>query len=253
MKTAMVAMAAAGLLAAGCGTGDPAAALEVAATRGTVGAVIVRQGPEIDGTLESPAWRKCPPLVLGNVMSEEVGELRTTGRVLFDDTHLYVAWECAEPDTSILTAEVTDRDGTVWNDDYVDLFVTGDPRVGSYHFLVNSIGTLLDAHTPPGEDREDTSWNSTAVVKTSVEKDKRWIVTLSVPLKEIGAYVGEGQTWPINLNRTRPLGSNQWLESSWSSKGRSRYRDPAGWGRIEDVRIRRRPGGVTRTAEPPKE
>ena len=237
--------------AAGCQNGELGGPAEVAATRGTVGAVIVRKGPAIDGTLASPLWQKCPALVLGKVMSQELGELKTTARVLFDGTHLYVAWDCTEPDTGSIKAAVKDRDGSVWNDDSVELFITGDPRVGWFHFTINAVGTLLDARTTPGENREDSSWNSSAVASARVEKDKRWTVTLSVPLKELGAYVGEGQTWAMNLNRTRPLGSNQWQESSWSATGRSRYRDSAGWGKIVGVRIPRRADGVTRTAQPP--
>jgi hypothetical protein len=254
MKRAIVVAMVAGSLvvAAGCGNGGWAGPQEIVAKRGVVSAVRVAKGPVIDGTLQSKVWQKCPPLELGKCLSSEIGALKTHGRVLFDPTHLYVAFECFEPDTSKLKTAVTQRDGTVWNDDYVDLFVTGDPRTGSYHFLVNPVGTLLDARTGPDDSSEDTSWNSSAVVKTSTEKNKRWIVTLSVPLKELGARVGEDQTWPMNLNRTRPLGSNQFEESSWSPTGGSQYRDPAGWGKIIGVRIVSRPDGVTRTVEPPK-
>jgi len=254
MNRAIIVAAAAGLLAAAAGcNGWVTPAGEITASRGVVTAVRVHRGPTVDGTLKCPIWQKCPPLVLGDVMSDQVGELKSTARVLFDKTHLYVGWECLEPDTSRVKADVAERDANVWNDDYVDLFVTADARVGSYHFLINSLGTLLDAHIPPDGGNEDTAWNSTAVVKASVEKNKRWVVTMKVPLKELGAYIGEGQTWPMNLNRTRPLGSNQFVESSWSSTGRSQYSDPSGWGKIVGVRIVPAAGGVTRTDQPPAE
>ena len=166
MKQVMVLVIVAGFLAAaGCQESDLGAAQKVTATRGRVGAVMVKKGPAIDGTLTSPIWQACPPLRLGMVSTGASGELETTARVLFDPTHLYVAWDCAEPDTGSIIATVRQRDGTVWNDDSVELFITGDPRLGAYHFVVNSLGTLLDAHIAPGEDRGNDAWDSTAVAK----------------------------------------------------------------------------------------
>ena len=106
----MLAIAAA-VLVAGCANVAPYGSdRQVKATRGTLEAPMVAKGPPLDGTLNSPVWQKCPPLVLGNVSSEEVGELKTLGRVLFTPTHLYVAWECTEPDTSVLKADAASRD-----------------------------------------------------------------------------------------------------------------------------------------------
>jgi len=249
MKRAMMLLIVAGLLMAGCHNGAYSGP-ELSATRGVVPAVIVKKGPKIDGTLKSPLWKKCPPLVLGEVMSDQVGELKTTAWVLFDATHLYVAWECLEPDTSSLKADATQRDDDAWNDDSVELFICADPRVGAFHFAINSNGVLQDWKIDEyGEN--DLSWNSSAVVRASVEKNKRWIVTMKVPLRELGAYVGENQTWAMNLNRTKPA-DGSWIESSWSAKGRSDYNDSDGWGKIVGVRIPRRSDGVTRTAKPPK-
>jgi hypothetical protein len=247
MRRTILAIAVGAVLAAGCGEATTQPVLT--ATRGAVQAVIVSTPPRADGTLNCPIWQKCPPLVLGRCQSQETSPLKTTARVLFDATNLYVAWECIEPDTSALKVEAKARDEDAWNDDSVELFISADPREGHRHFAVNSQGVLQDWKGSPEGD-EDLSWNSSATVKTSIEKNKRWIVTLSVPLKELGAYVGAGQTWSLNLNRTKPLGERQWTESSWSAEGRSKYTDSAGWGKITGVNIPRRADGVTRMAEP---
>ena len=98
MKQIMILVVVAGsLAAAGCREGDLGAAQKVTATRGRVGAVMVKKGPAIDGTLKSPYWQACPPLRLGKVTSEEIGELKSTARVLFDETHLYVGCTAAAP------------------------------------------------------------------------------------------------------------------------------------------------------------
>lgn len=251
MKRTMVVMFLAGcvVLAAGC-NGEAGPAKEIVATRGVLTAVMVKKAPPVDGTLKSPIWKACPPLKLGQVMSEEIGELKTTARMLFTETHLYVAWECLEADTGSLKAEAKQRDDDAWNDDSVELFISGDARVGYFHFAVNSQGVLQDWKIDPYE-TSDLSWNSSAKAAASVEKGKGWIVTLSVPLKELGAYVGKDQTWPMNLNRTKPLGPQQWTETSWSAKGRSSYNVVEGWGKVVGVAVRHRADGVTRKAEAP--
>ena len=80
-------------------------------------AVIVEKGPPIDGTLDSPIWGKCPPLVLGECTSDKPGAMKTTARVLFDATKLYAAWVCHETDMGSIRQNVTERDGQVWQDD----------------------------------------------------------------------------------------------------------------------------------------
>lgn len=222
-----------------------------AARRGAAQAVIVEKGPEIDGTLKSPLWQQCPPLDLGECTAEKPGPFKTTARLLFDPTHLYVAFECAESDTAGLKQDCTVRDGAVWEDDCVELFVTGDIREGYFHFAVNPAGALMDARTR-GTNRDDAAWNSSAVAKASVEAGKGWTVTMSVPLKELGAYVGEGQTWVLNLNRTRPARGGQGIaEWSWAVMGSNDYHQVRDFGQVKGLKIVRRDDGVTREAAAP--
>jgi hypothetical protein len=210
----------------------------------------IEKGPQIDGTLKSPVWQAGPPVALGECTSDKPGPPATTARVLFDATRLYVSFDCAEPDTAGLKQDVAERDGKVWEDDCVEVFVTGDLREGYCHFIINPRGVFADAVTR-GSKRDDASWTSSAVVKASIVPKERWVVTLSVPLKELAAYVGENQTWVMNLNRTRPArGGMPEAEWSWAILGSSDYHQVLDYGRIEGVRIPRREDGVTRQAPP---
>ena len=231
MKPAMIAMIVAGCVLGGCSNVIQPADV---ATRGELSAVIVTKGPAVDGTLNDPTWQACPPLELGRCGSDEVGVLRCAARALLDEKNLYVAVECLEQDTGRLTADVTGRDAAIWNNDSVDVFVHPQDAKQACHFIVACNGELLDALETGIED--DTSWNSSAVAKVTVNKNKSWIVTLSVPLAELGAKPGENQTWLLNINRTRPLGG-QWVESSWSRSGRSDYHDSTGWGKLTRVNV----------------
>ncbi|KKL54204.1 hypothetical protein LCGC14_2267760, partial [marine sediment metagenome] len=157
--------------------------------RGEMRAVIVAKGPAVDGTLADPVWAKCPELPLGECTGRGPGMLKTTARVLFDATKLYVGFVCTDPDTDSLKTDAAQRDAQVWADDCVELFVTGDLRTGYYHFVVNPAGVLFDSRTAGGQ-KDDTSWNSSVQVKATVQKGKGWTVTLAVPLAQLGALVG---------------------------------------------------------------
>ena len=233
MRRATVLIILVGCMLAGCSQVIQPADV---AKRGELSAVIVSKGPAIDGTLNDSIWQACPALELGECQSDEIGELKSTARVLFDAKNLYIAVECVEKDSSTLKTDVTGRDADLWGNDHVDVFIRTQGSEESRHFIVACNGDLFDAK---GTDRDDsdTTWDSSAVAKVTVNKDKNWIVTMSVSLAELGAKPGQNQTWLLNLNRTRPMGGDQWVESSWSAKGSSDYHDYECWGKITRVNI----------------
>jgi len=236
MKRAAILWVAIALMIAGCGGGGLVGPEVLTATRGEVGAVMVSKGPVIDGTLNCKAWQLCPPLKLGKVSSDEIGQLKTIGRVLFDSTHMYVGFECIETNTGAIVADNSARDSDVWQDDAVEVFVSPDVRKGYFQFAVNSRGALMDGKAGAWE-RPDTAWNSKAIVKASVVKGKCWIVTMAIPLADLGAKAGANQNWALNLNRSKPLGDGNFIESSWSNKGASDYHDSTGWGKVKGLKV----------------
>jgi hypothetical protein len=216
--------------------------------RGEAKAVMVEQGPEIDGTLASPLWNKCPPLELGMATSDKPAPLKTVARVLFSPTHLYLGVGCAEPDTEGIKKAVTKRDGPVYSDDSIEFFVSGDPRVGYFQFVFNARGTMMDGTFKPGQ-HVNKSWNSSAEVKAGIEKDERWVLTVKIPLKELGAYVGDDQVWAMNLNRNRSGGKNRKsFHLSWSIMTKTDWHQVNDYGMVTGVRVPKRADGVTRTA-----
>ncbi len=215
-------------------------------TRGRARAVIVKKGPAIDGTMKDPVWRRCPRWPMGACTSGDPLKSATWGRVLFDPTCVYVGIYCAECDTDGLVMNATDRDGEVWRDDSVEVFLLADPEKPYYQFTINPKGTLYDGR--------DTSaaWNSSAEVKTSIEKGKAWTATLKVPMRELDAYVGQGQTWTMNLNRTRrPRGGDPLLEYSWAIMNSRNFHSPRQFGVVQGVKVPKRDDGVVRVREAP--
>ncbi len=232
------------LLAVVCATASSVSA--AAPKRGEMAAVTVAEAPALDGVGRTGVWEKCPAMPLGECTSGKPGVSRTSARVLFGPTKLYVSFDCAEGDTDGIVAKATTADGDVWADDSVEVFVSGDSRVGMFHFAVNAKGVLFDAKG------KDKGYSSRATAKAAIAKGKGWTVTLAIPLKNIGAYVGEGQTWVLNLNRTKPgpTPSQPAGEWSWAIMGSSDYHQVADYGRITGVSVPKRADGVTREAAP---
>jgi lysophospholipase L1-like esterase len=216
------------------------------AARGKLDAVIVKEGPKLDGTMDDAVWKKCPKMPLGRCTSDKPHKYDTWARVLIDPTHVYVGVYCEEPDTENLKMDVTVRDGRVWQDDSVEIFLRPDPEKPYYQFTINPRGTMLDSRV------KRSAWNSSAEAKTSIQKNKAWIVTFKVPMREISAYVGKDQNWTLNINRSRqPRGGDPLLEYSWAVLNSNQYHSPREFGIMKDVDVPKRDDGVTRERTTP--
>ena len=223
-----------------------AAEASAATVRGEAVAVCVEKSPVMDGTLQDPLWEKCPAWPMGACTSENQQKYATWAKVLFGPAHVYVGVYCEEPDTAGLAAKIAKRDGPVWEDDAVEVFLRPDPQEAACQFVVNPLGTLYDAHD------KNPAYNSTAEVKAHVEKGKAWTVTLKIPMREIGAYVGEDQMWTLNVYRTRQArGGDPILLYSWSIMSDADYHNAREFGVVTGVKVPKTEGGVTRIRATP--
>jgi hypothetical protein len=162
------------------------------------------------------------------------GKLATTCRLLFDATHLFAAIECEEPDAQLL-ANARERDGEVWCDDCVELYILPHPEVGYRQIGVNVLGTIFDQRHPPGG-KSDRSWNADVKAAVSAQPGKGWKVALSVPLRDLGARPGGDQTWRFNVTRyrkARPGAPVQ--EYTWCDLPTADFHRPDAFGLIERV------------------
>ncbi len=216
----------------------------VAPRRGDAPAVNVERGPALDGTMAGATWDRSSPWPLGACTSEDPQKYPTWAKVLFDGTHVHVGVHCDEPDTDGLRMRVAERDGPVWEDDSVEVFLRPDPREPPCQFIVNPRGTLYDARG------KDASWTSTAEARTSIERGRSWTAVLRIPMRELGASVGEDQSWTMNIYRTRPArGGDPVLQYSWSIMTDADYHAAGEFGVVYGVNVPRRDDGVTRARE----
>lgn len=155
--------------------------------------------PKIDGKLDDACWRlagRAAPFVRND--GSRVAFVQTEALVCADAANLYVAFKCHEPAMSAVVANVVMRDGPVWNDDSVELFLGSAERaLGHYkHFIVNPAAALYDAHI------QEKDWDANVRVKTSKSSDA-WFVEMAIPFSCFDRAPRPGEAWLINFNRGR--------------------------------------------------
>ncbi|MBA3846191.1 MAG: hypothetical protein H0X45_06065, partial [Planctomycetes bacterium] len=140
--------------------------------------------PAVDGVLDDACWAKALTLDGFTVAgaSAPFAKRIVAQAVAHGDT-LYVAIECAEPDTTKLKRG-TKAGAGVWNDDCVEVFVrAGDVRTDGDQFLVNVDGAAEAVRRRGGRpvERVGDTWRAVSRVDAA-----RWIVEFALPAADIG-------------------------------------------------------------------
>src|SRR5699024_1055784 len=131
------------------------------------------QPPAIDGKLDDAVWKQASPLAgfWASNKTTHQASLLTTAWMSYDDENLYIAIRNDEPHMDQLKAEVTERDGPVWNDDCNEIFIM-PPEGDGAHLAINSANTQADlsmVRAATGDITQDQSWDGqwqSAVSKT---------------------------------------------------------------------------------------
>lgn len=154
-----------------------------------------------DGVLNEAAWDKAASVgdfIEGPGRKPEVD---TKWLVTYDDNNLYMAVLCSEPNTDKLVAKATTRDGNVWGDDSVEIYV--DPehqKIKAYFaFFINSKNVVYDRTADP-------NWSGDWSSATSIVPGKGWIVETAIPWKTMGLKPTAGHKLGMLVARGRQAG-----------------------------------------------
>ncbi len=150
--------------------------------------------PAIDGELDDACWRRAVRiLVLQDWRNGGVVQPETQVLVCWDSTGLYAAWDCREPQMKAILAR---RDGDVWRDDDVEVFLQAPGRLDYMHYMVNPLGRLAS------ESSTGKAVRSRARAAARRGRD-RWSVELFIPWRELGGPPRTGVPWRGNFHRVR--------------------------------------------------
>ncbi len=174
-------------------------------------------GVTIDGRVGAEEWAGATGVGAFARLGGPLARSRTSCSVAWDQEGLLVAWlMVGEP-----SAESHERDGDVWRDDAVELFVEPDPGGNYRHFTVNAAGAVLD------EIGRDTSWDPEWEAAASIA-DGRWQVEMRIPFAALGPTPQPGDAWRVNFCRDSVEPPEI---ASWAPLDRS-FHEPEGFGTL---------------------
>ncbi|MEA3402420.1 MAG: carbohydrate-binding family 9-like protein [Armatimonadota bacterium] len=178
-------------------------------------------------------WQEAPATEVFGRSTGQKAPVDTVARALWDDDALYVLFECSEPKMELLEASDRPRDGGVFFDDCVELFVDADRDQGRYrHFVVNAVGSIYDewrvANRP--KTTEQVAWDSGIEARADTGED-RWTVALRIPLQDLARPPKSGAQWGMNFCRHRTCSGGN---LSWSPTGMS-FHAPSRFGVVTFV------------------
>ncbi|MBN2312258.1 MAG: DUF4091 domain-containing protein [Candidatus Hydrogenedentes bacterium] len=159
--------------------------------------------PAIDGRVSVEEWARAGQID-GFVENLHGGAPAAATRAWagHDVESLYIAVVCEEPALSEVTSRTfSKRDGAVWNNECIEVFVDPQADRASYiHFLVD---ILNQRHDALGSDYYgyNPDWQSAVT-----QGDGQWAVEMAIPFLALGTPPPEpGQCWFANLCRERKV------------------------------------------------
>lgn len=196
----LVSLAALGLLVAAA----PASGQSAGRPPFLMHAVRAERPPLIDGAVTEREWAEAAhgeDFIQFEPNRGEPAHQQTVVRVLYDDSHLYVAFEAHDPEP--IMSQMTQRDAQLWNDDSVQIFVdTFHDKRSGYFFMTNLLGTQCDGRIGEDGTSNDNSWDA-PWASAARATDYGYSVEVSIPFSAIQYTAGQGTTWGVNFARTR--------------------------------------------------
>lgn len=167
-------------------------------------------GVRVDGYLDEAAWQAAleVPLAYENYPGDGIAAPVTTRAYLvYDETHLYIAFRAFDPEPAKIRAHLmdSDRQATFEQDDYVAVVLDtyNDSRRG-FEFRVNPRGVQMDGLFNQVNDDQDFSWD---VIWESAGRidEQGYLVEMAIPFDQLRFLRSEGdQIWGISLSRLWP-------------------------------------------------
>jgi hypothetical protein len=157
--------------------------------------------PLLDGKLDDPAWNKAEGSTTFVQKFPNEGQPpteRTTLRIVYDDTNVYVAFDCEQ--RSVPVVERLTRRGRLVESDWVSVAMgTRADGKSAFEFLVNASGVRVDAlrfnDTEKTEDR-DENWEAETAVR-----EGGWSAEFRIPLHLLRFASAPEQTWDLQARR----------------------------------------------------
>ncbi|HEV8322434.1 MAG TPA: carbohydrate-binding family 9-like protein [Myxococcota bacterium] len=183
--------------------------------------------PVVDGLLDDPAWAAAATTgPFTDTMTGGETSPATSARLLWHESGLYVAFDCADEDVH---SSFSARDDPIYKEEAVEVFLDGDGDGEDYVELQSNPGGVIFDSFLPRYRANQNGWTSGMVVGTHVDGtynvpgdvDRGWTVEMMIPWSAVAdaphAPPLPGDVWRANLFRLEmPPGASTNRGSAWS-------------------------------------
>ena len=156
----------------------------------------------LDGKVEDECWRQ-EGIRLNHIKTGDDAPVDSRAWLSHDDDALYIAVRCDEPEMDALAANAKERDGAVYLDDGIEIFICPQDDTSRYvQFVVNTEGVIFDGEkTAIAPYHANRDFKIEAVVHKA---ESNWSLELKVPFSELGVDAPAlGTAWRGNIIRNR--------------------------------------------------
>jgi len=189
----------------------------------------VKGAVKLDGRLAPAEWghAESHPFQRYQAAGSKLSTGATTSvRLLYDDSLLYIGYECREPRIDNLKLTPVGRDGNVYHSDEIEFFLNTDPDSDRkvMQFMASPLanafydarrGFIEDPLHPDYNNWEKTTWNPDWTYAFHVDREaKTWSIEMAMPFASLDiAPPQPGTVWTCNFARARRAGAEEL--SSW--------------------------------------
>jgi hypothetical protein len=168
--------------------------------------------PVIDGKLDDQVWATAKEVPLTRSFDGGPISRKTTFRMMWDDTNLYVAFRSEDPD---VWGSLRKKDDPIYNEDVVEVFLDADADGRTYNELqvsphnVNFDASFVARRSDLAEAMKWESDMKTAVyVKGTLDddsdQDEYWSAEMQIPIAKLNSVPHapvKGDRWRFNAYR----------------------------------------------------
>lgn len=169
--------------------------------------------PAIDGKLDDAAWKNAPEVTLTTSFDGREAQRKTRLRMVWDDTNVYVAFDCDDPD---VWGTLRNKDDAIYNQEVVEVFFDADGDGATYNELqVSPHNVNFDAAFVARRSDLDAAMKWESGMKSAVDvrgtldqsgdTDQGWSVEMQIPIVSLNKVPkvppSKGDKWRFNAYR----------------------------------------------------
>jgi len=183
----------------------------------------VSEPPTLDGKPTEACWQSAATPPVFHALGGNIAGPKTELRVIYDQQNLYVAVQTATGGDAVpAPGRKRQRDGRVWNDPGVELFLQTNPVLAeTMQLVLNSGNAIFDEFPAKGGKSWNPEWRHAANAFPG-----GWSAEMAIPFAALGvATPKKGFVWRVRVGTNTPGQPH----TMWPQNRSTSFHNPACW------------------------